>query len=195
MNGDIVLPSQLESITGALTADGVGATSIQAPGLRTIGTISQSGGPFPDSLAIINSPFLTAASFPQLDSIGKDLLFANNSDLKNINGFPRLQQVGGNVDLTGDFNQVSLPALISVGGGVNIQTTSGSFTCPIPDDRNNGVIQGQGFVCAGNIAHPSPGVTGANYTANTFPIAATATPKTSNAFQMQDLGLQITGCR
>ena len=183
----------MESITGALTANGVGATSIQAAGLRTIGTVSQSGGPYPDSLAILNSPFLTAASFPQLESIGKDLVLANNSDLKTVNGFPRLQQVGGNVDLTGNFNQVSLPALSSVGGGVNIQTTSGSFTCPIPEDRNNGVIHGQGFVCTGNIAHPSPGVTGANYTADTFPSTSTTLPKTSDAFGLRDLGLQSNG--
>ena len=90
---------------------------------------------------------------------------ANNSALKDINGFQSLQTVGGNIDITGDFNSLSLPSLTKVGGGLNIQSSSSSFVCPIANDRANGVIQGHGFVCSGNIAHPMPGV-GANVSAN-----------------------------
>jgi hypothetical protein len=120
---------------------------------------------------------LNSASFPQLTNIGGNLDFANNPQLTAINGFQSLQTVGGNIDLTGDFNQVSLPSLTNVGGGINIQTSSKNFTCPISSDRTNGVIQGKGFVCAGNITNPTPGV-GANYTANTFP--ALASPSVSS---------------
>lgn len=110
------------------------------------------------------------------------MYLANNPQLTDIDGFQSLQMVDGNVDLTGDFNQLSLPSLTKVGGGVNIQTSSKNFTCPIPNDRTNGVIQGKGFVCSGNITNPTPGV-GANYTANTFP-STLSPPTTSGSFTL-----------
>lgn len=144
-------------------------TSVSAPGLQQLGTIPSAADQFLDSLSILNSPLINNANFPAFTNIEGNLYFANNSALQNINGFPQLQEVGGNVDLTGDFNSLSLPNLDQVGGGINIQSSSSSFLCPIPNDRTNGVVQGHGFVCSGKIQHPTPGITGANYTANTFP--------------------------
>lgn len=111
-----------------------------------------------------------SANFPQLTNIGGNLVFANNPQLTTINDFQSLQMVGGNIDLMGDFNEISLPSLTGVGGGVNIQTSSKNFTCPILNNRTNEIIQGKRFVCAGNIANPTPNVE-ANYTANAFPAA------------------------
>ena len=41
-----------------------------------------------------------------------------------------LSNVGGNVDLNGNFNGVELPLLSKVGGGVNVETTPPSFQYP-----------------------------------------------------------------
>ena len=187
LGGDIIFPDDLETITGALTADGISATSIQALGLSTIGTIPQSGGQFDDSLAIMNSPRLTAVSFPQLQSIGGDLFIAKNPAWKKIEGFSQLKRVEGNIDVTGNFDELSLPALNYVGKGVNIETTSRTFTCPISDARTNGIIHGTGFVCVGNVQNPSSGV-GANYTTNP---TTTVTVVHSDAFRLQQSGLEI----
>jgi hypothetical protein len=173
-SGNADIPDSIETVTGGIEGNPTSATSISAQGLQQLGTTGSSNQ-FLDSLSILNSPLITNANFPALTSCGGNLYFANNSALNNINGFPLLQTVGGNVDLTGDLNSVSLPSLNAVGGGVNIQSSSSSFLCPIPNDRTNGVIHGKGFVCSGNIQHPTPGVSGANYTANTFPPQSVST--------------------
>ena len=144
-------------------------TNVDTDSLQQLGTHPSTSS---QSLSIQNAMSLNNADFPQLTNIGGNLNIANNPRLMAINGFQSLQTFGGNIDLTGDFNQVSLPLLTKVGGGgINIQTSSKNFTCPISSDRTNEVTQGKGFVCAGNITDPMPGVD-ANYTANTFPAVA-----------------------
>lgn len=66
----------------------------------------------------------------------------------------QLATVAGNVDLTGNFNDVSLPAISDVGGGVNVESTSSSFQCP---SNIHGVTKGSAFTCEGNVQHPVPG--------------------------------------
>jgi hypothetical protein len=173
-SGNARLPDSLQTITGGLISDFTSAISVTASSLRQLGTNPSASS---QSLSIQNSMSLSGANFPQLTNIGGNLVLVNNSQLTNIDGFQSLQMVGGNIDLTGDFNQVSLPSLTNVGGGVNIQTSSKNFTCPISNDRTNGVIQGKGFVCSGNITNPTPSV-GANYTANSFNSAPS--PSTSS---------------
>lgn len=147
----IPLPSTMTTITGALEFmgfyDETDATgSITAAGLTSLGSINAAStiiytGMFENftlpwgvgsnpGLLIYNFPSLKTLSFPALDSIGGDFLFALNPAVKNINGFPNLSKIGGNLNITGSFNSIDFPNLKSVGGAVNIQSTSSTFQCP-----------------------------------------------------------------
>jgi hypothetical protein len=167
--GGATIPDSVQGITGGVLADGTGMTYLSGAGVQNVGLGSGSSSPSNgNSLSILSNQLATTVTFPALTAIGGSLVIGNNSGMTNINGFGELASVGGNVDLSGDFQSVSLPALTSVGGGVNIQSSNPNFQCPISDDRTNGVIKGKGFVCAGNIKDAAQGVTGANFSANTF---------------------------
>ena len=171
--GSANVPDTIQAITGGFMASGTAVTAVSAPGVQTVGSASTSANS-QNSLSILNNALVSNVNFPSLTSIAGNLEFANNPDINSIDGFGQLASVGGNVDLTGTFSSVSLPNLNNVGGGVNIQSSNAGFACPIGADRTNGVIKGNGFVCAGNIKNPTPGVTGANFTANTFPPSSTS---------------------
>ena len=169
--GSAILPDSIQTITGGFTASGVdGLSSVFVPSVQSVGTTGGSPSPI-NSLQIQNSGALSGVQFPSLTVLGGSLQFSGNRDISTINGFDQLATVGGSVDLTGDIQTVSLPSLNSVGVGVNIQSSNPTFQCPsnIAADRTNGAIKGTGFVCAGNIPNPIPGVTGLNITANTIP--------------------------
>jgi hypothetical protein len=74
-------------------------TSISAPNLTTIGTIT----PNPGGLAIVANSDLTNISFPALTNIGGGAQVANNTGISDID-FPALEIVGGAVDFTGNFS-------------------------------------------------------------------------------------------
>jgi hypothetical protein len=105
-------------------------------------------------------------SFPVLQTIDGTFLIANNSQLQTINGFDKVETIGGSIDWTGSFNNASLASIQDVRGGVNVQSSSSSFQCPFPDIQNNGVVKGKGFVCTGKVTNPSSGVNGTNQTAD-----------------------------
>jgi hypothetical protein len=193
INGDLLLPGaamnsisfspQLQAVMGALFISGGssgGTTAIHAPGLTSVG----SGGGFSGvigtnyrpGLTIQSFPFLDSVSFNELSAIGGDLTFQNNPQITNFNGFQNLATVGGDVDVIGNFNSLSLPSLESVGGGINVETTSNSFQCPFPNFRTDGHIHGMGFVCSGNIANPQSNVH-VNITANTQPFQQSGSSK------------------
>jgi hypothetical protein len=193
-SGSAAIPDSIQALTGGFTASGVnGLTSVSASGIQSMGSIGSSSSTA-NSLQIQNNADLSSVQFPSLTSLGGSLQFAANPDLNAINGFNQLTNVGGNVDLTGNFQSVSLPDLDSVGGGINIQSTNPAFQCPsnIGEDRTNGVVKGKGFVCAGNIKNPTPGVTGANYTANTFPAMTTSGGK-AILFQQTGISCVVDG--
>jgi hypothetical protein len=131
-------------------------TSVQAPNLTSVG----------ESLSFVNCTQLNNLSFPQLTNIGGTFLIANNTALQTITGFDKVDTVGGSIDWTGTFNNASLKSISDVRGGVNVQSSSDSFSCPFSQIQNNGVVKGQGFVCTGKVSNPSSGVNGTNVTAN-----------------------------
>lgn len=141
----------MTNITGSLQYMGLfdetDATSdINAPGLSAIGSINAAAtviydGKFENytlpwaaganpGLLIYDFTSLKTMSFPTLNSIGGDFLFAQNPSVENINGFPNLAKVGGNLNLTGNFDSINFPNLNSVGGSVYIQSSSSKFQCP-----------------------------------------------------------------
>jgi hypothetical protein len=186
--GSAMVPQSIQAITGGVLAEGTGVTQLTAPGVQFVGS-AQSSPSNQNSLTIENNALVSAVNFPALTAIAGSLVFASNPVMNSINGFPQLMTVGGNVDLTGDFQSVSLQDLTSVGGGVNIQSSNPNFECPIGADRTNGVVKGKGFVCAGNIPSPTPGVTGANFSANTFSPSPSGTSGGASMFQSGILGV------
>ena len=81
-------------------------------------------------LLFYNFASLNSMSFPTLDSIGGDFLFAQNPAMRHISGFPKLVKIGGSINITGNFDSIDFPNLNSLGGTVHIQSTSPSFQCP-----------------------------------------------------------------
>ena len=62
------------------------------------------------SLAFVSNEALTNISLPELTKIGGGLQIANNTDLSTIDGFPKLESVGGAIDINGAFKKyVHLP--------------------------------------------------------------------------------------
>src|SRR5579859_3295044 len=81
-------------------------------------------------LLVYDFAWLNTLSFPMLNSIGGDFLFAQNPSVQSINGFPNLSRIGGNLNITGNFDAIDFPRLNSVGGTIYIQSTSSKFQCP-----------------------------------------------------------------
>jgi len=117
------------------------------------------------SLSFVNNSALTNVSAPMLGTVGGAFLIANNSAYNDIE-FNSVTTVGGAVDWTGSFYMASMSSITTVRGGLNVQTTAKNFSCPFTQLRSNGVVQGNSFVCSGNISTVTVGTNGTNVTAN-----------------------------
>lgn len=158
----IDLPGVLQTVTGSLIFDGqstASATSISAPGLNSVGSTKSSGTQqisdfyTTDGLIIGYFRSLTKLSFPMLAGIQSNFLIQNDSYLTTFS-FPALSTIGGNLDLTGNFDSVGFPALTRIGGGVNVETTSSDFQCP---GNIHSSDSGGAFTCEGSVTNPTPG--------------------------------------
>jgi hypothetical protein len=101
-----------------------------------------------ESIAWVSNTKLTNISAPNLEDVGGTFQVANNTKLIEVDGFPKLKNVGGAVDMAGTFKNASLPSLEDVSGGFNFQTTD-TFDCAdfetLKDDQ---VIKGDDYTCA-----------------------------------------------
>ena len=97
------------------------------------------------SLNIIDSISLRNISFPQLVLVTRDIIIANNSALLEIDGFPRVSDIWGNIEWSGPFHRASLPSIKHVGGNVSVRSTSRDFRCSL----SPGVMNGTSFICNG----------------------------------------------
>jgi hypothetical protein len=114
---------------------------------------------------------LTTVSFPNLTTVGSNLVLIGNPLVTNVNGFNSLVAVSGNVDITGNFHTLEFPNLAVVNGSFNVQSSAENFTCP---DFSNVSVKGS-FACAGNVANPQP-LIGDNSTTNPTSLANMTTP-------------------
>lgn len=165
----------LQNTTGDLVFANSTLTFISAPELIWI-----SG-----NLNITNCTYINSLSFPKLKGIRGTLLIDGNALLKNITGFPALTTIGGSIDWSGSFDYATLPQISTVGGGINVQSSSHDFKCPFPELRTNGVVHGIGFICSGNVDNPVSGVNGTNLTADSS--GSTASSSSDNGTGMQIL--------
>jgi len=165
----VSLPS-LSRVNGSMGFYSDTMQSFAAPNLTTTG----------GSVAFVDCPNLSNISLPIITEIGGGLLVANNSQLKDIDGFPELQTIVGALDFSGTFDNATLPAIKDVRGGANIQTSSSSFSCtPFQNDasKNPKIIKGV-LQCASS--QSSPGGQGST---------ATGTGVSSSSTSKSDAGV------
>jgi hypothetical protein len=102
----------LSSVNGSLGFYSNYMESISFPNLTMVG----------QSFYFVDNPSLTNVSAPSIKTVGGGLVMSNNTDLEVVNGFNKLESVGGAVDFNGNFKNVMLPALENVRGGFNLQS-------------------------------------------------------------------------
>ncbi len=90
---DVQLPA-LANVTLELGFYGNAFTSFAAPNLTTAG-----------GLVFVDNTQLTNISIPQLTSINGTYQIANNTQLKQINGFTKLSIITGALDFSGNFTE------------------------------------------------------------------------------------------
>ncbi|EGS18333.1 putative cell wall protein [Thermochaetoides thermophila DSM 1495] len=74
-------------------------------------------------ISFVGNGALTNLSFPVLTELGGGLLIANNTELEEIDAFPKLRKVGGAVKLRGSFKDVDFPSLEVVLGAFDVSST------------------------------------------------------------------------
>ncbi|GAM82836.1 hypothetical protein ANO11243_008220 [Dothideomycetidae sp. 11243] len=106
-------------------------------------------------ISFIGNDEVTNITMPQLSHLTGALQMSANAALLDINGFPDLSQVGGAIDINGNFTNVTLPALKNVQGACNLQSTADiSSTCTTFNNlHSSGTIQGK-VTCAGKESNP-----------------------------------------
>lgn len=109
--GSIEVP-ELKKVGGFLTIQGGSFESFEAPKLTEVGA----------TLTIRRNNALTEISMEQLKSVIGGFVIASNPELDTISGLPKLETISGNLDFTGNFEDVELPQLSSVRGAFNMES-------------------------------------------------------------------------
>jgi len=151
------LPVNLQSVQGGVFCSGsdtnVSILTIQALGLSSIATQTNTSNNTSSyrnrGLIIADYVNLTEFLFPVLSTVGSDLVIARNLQVNTVQ-FPSLSVVLGNVDISGAFNNVSLPALERVTGSINLQSNN-DFDCPSFENVSIG-----GFINCIKTTDPQP---------------------------------------
>ncbi|KAG0245478.1 hypothetical protein BGW41_000105 [Actinomortierella wolfii] len=110
--------SSLTKVSSALAIDETNLTAVNAPKLKSVG----------QTMSIVACHRLTNASFPELTAIGGALQIANNTNLVNVDGFGKLAEIGGVLDVRGAIANMSFPLMRSIQGGLTVMSSS-DFDC------------------------------------------------------------------
>ena len=194
--GDIdtlTLPPSLHTVTGGLFCSGASLTyltdTIVALGLGTIASDKSDNSLKDVGLVISDYLHLTTLNFPNLTTIGSNFVLARNPLLQTINGFEDIQRINGNIDMTGNFDNVSLPNLKSVEGNFNVESSSPTFVCP---DINKTAIHGTIFICTGDVANPQPLSVDNSTTNATVPLPSVSSGATTTASESASASASTT---
>ncbi|KAF9983610.1 hypothetical protein BGZ75_004907 [Mortierella antarctica] len=114
---DIEVPA-LTSVGSSLAFDETSIKDIIVPNLQTVG----------QTLSIVSNNLLSNVSFAELTTIGGALLIANNTALTTVDGFGKLKDISGVLNMRGAFTTVSLPAVSTVQGGMSVLSST-NFDC------------------------------------------------------------------
>ncbi|KAF1834974.1 GPI-anchored cell wall organization protein Ecm33 [Decorospora gaudefroyi] len=140
----VSVPS-LETLNGSLGLYENGFESFVAPNLTSVG----------DALVIVDNEKLSNLSFPLLTKVSGNLKIANNPELAEIDGFPELASIGGAFDMAGNFTSVETPALDTLKGAFNLQSSENvNETCAFYEGlRDEKAIRGK-YECKGRLIDP-----------------------------------------
>jgi hypothetical protein len=118
--------------------------SISAPNLTKI-----------DGALVLNdNKGLKNMSFASLTDVGANLQIANNTNLHQIDGLPKLKNVDAALDMSGNFSKVATPSLDFVKGVFNLQsegdigTVCKDFYEPLKSKKK---LQKGGYECKGDL--------------------------------------------
>lgn len=101
------------------------------------------------TLSIALNKVLRNANFPSVSEIGGGLLIVNNTLLLSILFFPRLNIIGGALDLAGDIREAAWDKLKLVKGSARLVTTVPTFDCKRWVNRDVGtIIRGGKIECS-----------------------------------------------
>ncbi|KAG0362478.1 hypothetical protein BG005_005491 [Podila minutissima] len=115
---ELKVPS-LSAVSASLSFDETSLEKLDVPALKTVG----------QTLSIVSNNVLSNISFAELTSIGGALLIANNTELTTIDGFQNLKDIAGVLNMRGAFNNISLPHVTNVEGGMSVLSSSNDFDC------------------------------------------------------------------
>jgi len=96
-------------------------------------------------LVIANNVDMKNMSFPALTAVNgsnSTLSVTNNTKLMDIGGFGNLKEVDGDVNLVGNFSDLSFPKLGTVGGALTVDTASSSFDCSKLPSSGSQIVAG-----------------------------------------------------
>ncbi len=85
----------LSAVNGSLGFYSNYMQSLSFPNLTMVG----------QSFYFVDNPSLTNISAPSVKTVGGGLVMSNNTDLQTVNGFNKLESVGGAVDFNGNFKK------------------------------------------------------------------------------------------
>lgn len=101
------------------------------------------------TLSIALNKFLKNANFPAVSEIGGGLLIVNNTVLLSILFFPRLNIIGGALDLAGNIREAAWDKLKLVKGSARLVTSVPTFDCKKWVNRDVGtIIRGGKIECS-----------------------------------------------
>ncbi|KAG5297565.1 GPI-anchored cell wall organization protein Ecm33 [Histoplasma ohiense] len=106
-------------------------------------------------LVFASNSDLKNISLPSLKTVNGAFIIANNTELQRIDGVPKLTTVFGALDFTGNISKVDLPSLKEVSGELNLQTTQ-KFDCDALKAQVGSVGD---FVCKEQEENPQTGTT------------------------------------
>lgn len=110
------------------------------------------------ALVIDNNKGLKNISFASLTDVGANLQIANNTNLHEIDGLPKLKNVQAALDMSGNFSKVETPSLDFVKGVFNLQSTGdiGTICTDFYDPlKSKGRLQKGKYVCEGKLEEAS----------------------------------------
>ncbi|KAI1389810.1 uncharacterized protein F4822DRAFT_214643 [Hypoxylon trugodes] len=103
-------------------------------------------------VSFVSNPELTNISIPALTHIGGGFTVANNTALEKLDGFGKLNEIGGAVKVKGSLSEVDLPSLKDVKGAFDVSSTKDiADSCNTLGSFKGGVVQGD-YNCEGNDA-------------------------------------------
>ncbi|KAA8649158.1 hypothetical protein EYZ11_006069 [Aspergillus tanneri] len=136
----VSVPS-LELLSGQLGFWGNSFKSFIAPNLTETG-----------DLVFDNNNKLTNISMNKLETVHGGFLIVRNDKLGSVD-FPKLAKVTGAIDFSGKFDEADLPALKTVAGGFNMQST-GNFSCDTFNKLEGNAIRGK-YECKAKTPNPT----------------------------------------